>query len=121
MLGHPCHPYIQRHYHAFVISLGDAAREFINYRKCFFTSENAHQMKQDFMKCINYAGKDGGFFTCSFRDNEFGDFLLFKKQTTSQLPLKTAVSHSGLQLSSSREVMDNSVWVLGPEQRMARQ
>ena len=81
----------------------------------FFTSENAYQMKQDFMKCINYAGKDGGLFTCSVRDNEFGDFLLFKKRTTFQLPLKTAVSHSGVQLSSSCEVMDSSVWVLGPD------
>ena len=67
------------------------------------------------MKCINYAVKDGGFLTCSFRDNEFGDFLLFKKRTASQLPLKTAVSHSGLQLSSSREVMPGSVWMLGPD------
>jgi hypothetical protein len=67
------------------------------------------------MKCINYAIKDGGFLTCSFRDNEFGDFLLFKKRTASQLHLKTAVSHPGLQLSSSREVMPGSVWVLGPD------
>ena len=72
-------------------------------------------MKQDFLRCINYAVKDGGFLTCSFCDNEFGDFLLFKKRTASQLPLKTAVSHSGLQLSSSREVMPSSVWVLGPD------
>ena len=42
-------------------------------------------------------------------NNEFGDFLLLKKWTASQLTLKTAVSHSGLQLSSG------SVWMLGPD------
>lgn len=31
------------------------------------------------MKWIYYAVKDGGFFTCSFHNNEFGDFLLFFK------------------------------------------
>lgn len=84
-------------------------------RRCFFTSENSHQVKQDFMKCINYGVKGGGFLTCSFRDNEFGDFLLFKKRAASDLILKRAVSHCGLQLGVHREIMPGSVWVLGPD------
>lgn len=85
------------------------------YRRCFFTCENAHQVKQDFMKCINFAVKDGGFLTCSFRDNEFGDFLLLKKRTASEMILKRAVSHCGLQLGAHCEIMPDSVWVLGPD------
>ena len=83
---------------------------FYIYRKCFL-----HKVKQDFMKSINYAVKDGGFLTCSLRDNEFGEFLLLKKRTASQLTVKKAVSHAGLQLSSIREIMPSSVWVLGPD------
>ena len=68
------------------------------------------------MKCVNHAVKDGGFLTCSFRDSEFGDFLLFKKRscTASRLNLKIAVAHCGLQLGVNREVTPESVWVLGP-------
>ena len=44
---------------------------FVNMGSVFLTSENAHQVKQDFMKCVNYAVQDGDFLTCSFRDNEF--------------------------------------------------
>ena len=68
------------------------------------------------MKSINHAVKGGGFLTCSLRDNEFGDFLLFKKRSiTSQLPTKRAVSYCGLQLGIEREILPTSVWVLGPD------
>ena len=86
------------------------------YRKCFFTCENSHQLKQDFMKYVNRSMKAGGFLTCSFRDNEFGDFLLHKKRlcSASHLKLKKAVSYCGLQLNESRQIVPESVWVLGP-------
>lgn len=69
------------------------------------------------MKCINYAVKGGGFLTCSFRDNEFGDFLLYKKQkcTAAQLSVKSAVPQCGLQLGLDRTILPESVWVLGPD------
>ena len=68
------------------------------------------------MRCVNYAVKGGGFLTCSFRDNEFEDFLLYKKRicTVSRLPLKTAVSQCGLQLGAERRMLPQSAWVLGP-------
>ena len=66
------------------------------------------------MKCINHAVKGGGFLTCSFQNNEFGDFLLFKKRTASQLSVKTAIEHCGLQLGTNRQILPQSVWVLGP-------
>jgi len=86
-------------------------------RKCFFTCYNPNQLKQDFMKCINYAVKGGGFLTCSSRDNEFGDFLLYKKQkcTAAELSVKSAVSQCGLQLSLDHTILPESVWVLGPD------
>ena len=64
------------------------------YVCCFFMSQNPHQLKQDFMKSVNRSVKGGGFFTCSFRDNDFGAFLLYKKRlcASSQLKLKKAVS-----------------------------
>ena len=84
-------------------------------RKCFFTCYNPNQLKQDFMKCINYAVKGGGFLTCSSRDNEFGDFPLYKKQkcTVAQLSTKSAEPQCGWQLGLDRTILPESVWVLG--------
>jgi len=68
------------------------------------------------MRCVNHAVKGGGFLTCSFRENEFGDFLLYKKWmcTASSLCLKTAVSQCGLQLGPERRMLPQSAWVFGP-------
>jgi len=67
------------------------------------------------MKCINHAVKGGGFLTCSSRDNEFGDFPLYKKQkcTVAQLSMKSAVPQCGWQLGLDHTILPESVWVLG--------
>ena len=87
------------------------------YRKCFFMSQNPHQLKQDFMKSVNRSVKGGGFFTCSFRDNDFGAFLLYKKRlcASSQLKLKKAVSCCGLQVDENHNILPESPWILGPK------
>ncbi len=38
-------------------------------------------------------------FTCSFRENEFAAFFLFKKRMSGELEVKTSVSFLGLQVS----------------------
>ena len=38
-------------------------------------------------------------FTCSFRENEFAAFFLFKKRMSGDLEVKTSVSFLGLQVS----------------------
>ena len=65
------------------------------YSKCFFTGEKPIQLKQEFMSCINRACQGGGLFTCSFRENVFADYFLFKKRLSEHLGVKTSVSYLG--------------------------
>ena len=43
------------------------------------------------MRTINHSVRGGGMLTCSFREADFGDFILKKKREAAHLPLKKAM------------------------------
>ena len=74
------------------------------HRLSYFTSGNTSYRKTDFVKELS-ASFCLVYLTCSFSDKEIAEYFQHKKRKAGLLPLKYAVSHTGLQEDGS--------WVLG--------
>ena len=73
------------------------------YRLCYYTSASTNR-KSDFVKELSASYKLA-CLTCSFSDEELGEYFQHKKRRAGSIPLKYAVSHVGLQ--------EDGTWVLG--------
>ena len=76
---------------------------FYRSRTCFFTAESTNR-KADLMRELNCSYKHA-CLQCSFSDKEMGEYVQFKKRKTQALPVKYAVSQTGVQ--------PDGTWVLG--------
>ena len=65
------------------------------------------------MRTINHSVRAGGMLTCSFREADFGDFILKKKREAAHLLLKKAVRNLGAQVENGM-LKAGASWVLGP-------